>query len=97
MARRALLSREFILQIISGLLSACVIALFSFIITVNSDLAVAKDNIKSNQMAFKAVMLELKSMRKEAKKDRKEIINAVHKNTTQLSNIEARVINLEKR
>ena len=97
MARRTLLSREFILQVISGLLSACVIALFSFIVTVNSDLAVAKDNIKTNQMAFKAVMLELKQMRKEAKKDRKEIINAVHKNKVQLSNIEARVINLEKR
>jgi len=74
-----------------------VIALFSFIVTVNSDLAVAKDNIKTNQMAFKAVMLELKGMRKEAKKDRKEIIKAVHNNKVQLSNIEARVINLEKR
>ena len=73
------------------------IALFSFIVTVNSDLAVAKDNIKTNQMAFKAVMLELKGMRKEAKKDRKEIIKAVHNNKVQLSNIEARVINLEKR
>lgn len=97
MARANLLSREFILQIISGLLSACVIALFSFVITVNSDLAVAKDNIKTNQMAFKAVMQELKQMRKEAKEDRKEIIKAVHNNKVQLSNIEARVINLEQR
>ena len=92
-----MIDREFVLQIISGLLSACVIALFSFIVTVNSDLAVAKDNIKTNQMAFKAVMFELKQMRSEAKKDRKEIIKAVHKNKVQLSNIEARVINLEQR
>jgi len=84
-------------EIVNGLSVACVLALAGFIVSVNSEIAVAQEKIKNQETVLASIVISLKEMRKEAKKDRKEIIKAVHSNKVQLSNIEARVINLEKR
>jgi len=84
-------------EIVNGLSVACVLAIAGFIVSVNSDIAVAQEKIKSQEAVLASIVISLKEMRKEAKKDRKEIIKGLHRNTTQNSVIEARVINLEKR
>jgi len=84
-------------EIINGCSLAGVVALFSFIVSVNAEIAVAKEKIKQQENLLMLIANDLKEMRKESKQDRKEILKAINRNTTQMSVIEARVINLEKR